>query len=116
MRVEVDMPNANHALVPGTVRERGVQAAAPGLGRGARGGADVSTATARRWRGWTRTAKSNFVDVTIARDNGNLVELGPGVKPGDRLVLNISSQIAPGQSGCRQRARGAPPKPLTSRR
>jgi hypothetical protein len=38
-----------------------------------------------------------FQDVSIARDNGSLVELGSGVKPGDRLVLNISSQIAPGQ-------------------
>jgi hypothetical protein len=26
-----------------------------------------------------------------------MVELGSGVKPGDRLVLNISSQIVPGQ-------------------
>ena len=32
-------------------------------------------------------------DVTIARDDGNLVELGSGVQPGDRLVLNLSSQI-----------------------
>ena len=36
-------------------------------------------------------------DATIARDNGSLVELASGVKPGDRLVLNISSQIAAGQ-------------------
>jgi hypothetical protein len=42
--------------------------------------------------------KVNFQFVTIARDNGSLVELGSGVNPGDRLVLNISSQIAPGQS------------------
>jgi hypothetical protein len=41
--------------------------------------------------------KVAFQDVTIVRDNGCLVELGSGVKPGDRLVLNISSQIASGQ-------------------
>jgi hypothetical protein len=34
----------------------------------------------------------------IARDNGSLVELSSGVEPGDRLVLNISSQIASGQT------------------
>jgi multidrug efflux pump subunit AcrA (membrane-fusion protein) len=42
--------------------------------------------------------KVAFLDVTIARDNGSLVELASGVMPGDRLVLNVSSQIAPGQS------------------
>ena len=42
--------------------------------------------------------KVQFRDVVIARDNGGLVELSSGVKPGDRLVLNISSQIAGGQS------------------
>ena len=35
---------------------------------------------------------------TIARDDGSQVELGPGVSPGDRLVLNISSQIGAGQT------------------
>jgi hypothetical protein len=39
-----------------------------------------------------------FKDVAIARDNGSLVELSTGVRPGDRLVLNISSQIASGQT------------------
>ena len=34
----------------------------------------------------------------IARDNGSLVELASGIKPGDRLVLNISSQIASGET------------------
>ena len=38
-------------------------------------------------------------DVTIARDDGNMVELSSGVKPGERLVLNLSSQISSGRSG-----------------
>ena len=42
--------------------------------------------------------KITFRDVTIVRDNGSLVELGSGVEPGDKLVLNISSQIAAGQT------------------
>jgi multidrug efflux pump subunit AcrA (membrane-fusion protein) len=41
--------------------------------------------------------KVRFVKVTIARDDGSYLELGPGVDPGDRLVLNISSQIGPGE-------------------
>jgi multidrug efflux pump subunit AcrA (membrane-fusion protein) len=43
-------------------------------------------------------SKIEFQNVTIARDNGSLVELASGVKPGDRLVLNISSQIGTGQA------------------
>jgi hypothetical protein len=38
----------------------------------------------------------SFVPVTIARDDGNSVELGSGVSAGDRLALNVSSQISPG--------------------
>jgi hypothetical protein len=42
--------------------------------------------------------KIHFDKVTIGRDNGSLVELTSGVSAGDRLVLNISSQIAPGET------------------
>jgi hypothetical protein len=38
----------------------------------------------------------HFRDVTIARDNGPIVDIGSGVSPGDKIVLNISSQIADG--------------------
>jgi len=43
------------------------------------------------------SGKIEFADATIARDNGSMVELASGAKPGDRLVLNISSQIGAGQ-------------------
>jgi RND family efflux transporter MFP subunit len=97
MRVEVDMPNADHRLMPGMyvhvafqLQPRGrveVPAAAlifrPNATQVARVGADD---------------KVSFVDVSIARDNGTQIELDSGVQPGDRLVLNISSQIAAGQT------------------
>ena len=38
-----------------------------------------------------------FRSVTIARDEGNVVELGSGVQSGDRVALNISSLIAEGE-------------------
>jgi RND family efflux transporter MFP subunit len=115
MRVEVDMPNANHALLPGTyvnvafkLRPRGlveVPAAAlifrPRETQVARVGAD---------------SKIKFQTVTIARDDGSLVELGSGVKPGDRLVLNISSQIAEGQSVMPTDSGAAPAQPVEARR
>ena len=33
---------------------------------------------------------------TLVRDDGSVLELGSGVAPGDRLALNISSQIKDG--------------------
>jgi hypothetical protein len=39
----------------------------------------------------------SFQNVSIARDDGGMVELASGVAPGDRLALNVSSQIADGE-------------------
>jgi len=61
-------------------------------------------------------SKIDFQDVTIARDNGTLVELGSGVNPGDRLVLNISSQIAAGQSVTANDSDAAPNRPVDAKR
>jgi hypothetical protein len=38
-----------------------------------------------------------FHPVTIGRDDGDKVELSSGVTDGERLVLNISNQIAEGE-------------------
>ncbi len=96
MRVEVDMPNSDHRLVPGmyvnvafTLQLRGlVEVPAAALVFRA-SGTQVARVGADR--------KVEFVPVTIARDNGRMVELASGVQPGDRLVLNISTQISEGQ-------------------
>jgi hypothetical protein len=40
--------------------------------------------------------KISFHKVTIARDNGNTIELDSGITAGDKIVLNISSQITEG--------------------
>ncbi|HEY0800752.1 MAG TPA: efflux RND transporter periplasmic adaptor subunit [Steroidobacteraceae bacterium] len=97
MRVEVDMPNANHALLAGAYVNVAFRLEPRGL-------VEVPAAALVFRPTGTQVARVNadgkvaFLDVTIARDNGSLVELASGVKPGDRLVLNVSSQIAPGQS------------------
>jgi RND family efflux transporter MFP subunit len=96
MRVEVDMPNANHALLPGmyvnvafALRPRGlVEVPAAAL---------VFRAQGPQVAVVDRSGKVKYNDAVIARDNGALVELASGAQPGDRLVLNISSQIQPGQ-------------------
>ncbi len=96
MRVEVDMPNADHALLPGTYVNVAFRLQPEGL-------VEVPAAALEFRPNATQVARVDadgkiaFLNVTIARDNGSLVELGSGVRPGDRLVLNISSQIASGQ-------------------
>jgi len=38
-----------------------------------------------------------FTDVTIASDDGNSVAIGSGLAVGDRVALNLSSQITAGE-------------------
>ena len=97
MRVEVDMPNANHALVPGMYVNIAFRLPPRGLVE-VPAAALIFRATGTQVAQVDAHGKIEFENVVIARDNGSLVELASGVKPGDRLVLNISSQIASGQS------------------
>lgn len=97
MRVEVDMPNANHSLVPGMYVNIAFRLPPRGL-------VEVPAAALIFRASGTQVAKVDaggkiqFDNVVIARDNGSLVELASGVQPGDKLVLNISSQISSGQT------------------
>jgi len=56
----------------------------------------------------------SFRDVTIGRDDGSVVELSSGVAPGDRLVLNVSSQMEPGERVRAQNIQAGKPAPLAS--
>jgi len=95
LRVEVDIPNAQQSLVPGMyvrvafgLQPKGlVQVPAAALIFRS-GGPEVARVD--------RSSRIHFRNVTIARDDGNLVELGSGVSPGDQLALNVSSQIVDG--------------------
>jgi RND family efflux transporter MFP subunit len=97
MRVEVDMPNANHALVPGMYVNVAFRLPPRGLVE-VPAAALIFRSTGTQVAQVDADGKIKFEDVAIARDNGSLVELSTGVRPGDRLVLNISSQIASGQA------------------
>ncbi|MGA2710615.1 MAG: efflux RND transporter periplasmic adaptor subunit [Steroidobacteraceae bacterium] len=97
MRVEVDIPNANHALVPGMYVNIAFRLPPRGLVE-VPAAALIFRATGTQVAKVDADGKIHFEDVDIARDNGSLVELSAGAQPGDRLVLNISSQIAAGQA------------------
>jgi RND family efflux transporter MFP subunit len=97
MRVEVDMPNADHALVPGMYVNIAFHLPPRGLVE-APAAALIFRASGTQVAQVDADGKVRFKNVAIARDNGSLVELASGVKPGDKLILNISSQIADGQT------------------
>ena len=95
LRAEVDLPNPDGKLVPGmyvSVR----------FGLQTKALAQVPAAALVFRSSGPQIAVVNsdntvhFRDVTIARDNGPIVDIGSGVSPGDKIVLNISSQIADG--------------------
>jgi membrane fusion protein, multidrug efflux system len=96
LRVEVDLPNPDGALVPGSY----VQAA---FSLHTQGVSQVPAAALVFGVSGPKVAivGSNdtveFRNVSIARDNGGVVELASGVRPGEKVALNISSQIADGQ-------------------
>jgi RND family efflux transporter MFP subunit len=95
LRVEVDLDNPEQTLVPGMYVKVGF-ALQP------KGSVEVPAAALTFRAGGAQVARIDandrvsFQRVTIARDDGNVVELGAGVSPGDRLALNVSSQILQG--------------------
>jgi len=98
LRVEVDVPNPTGRWVPGMYITASFDLQPRGLVQ------VPAAALLFRARG-TEVASVNdkgFIvmrNVAIARDDGNMVELSSGVKPGEKLVLNLSSQIDAGDRG-----------------
>lgn len=97
LRVEVDLPNPKQELVPGTYVDIAFDIPMQGLVQ------VPAAALVFRSSGQPEAAvisedgKVNFRKVTIARDNGNTVEISSGIKAGDKVALNISNQIVEGE-------------------
>jgi multidrug efflux pump subunit AcrA (membrane-fusion protein) len=95
LRVEVDLDHPQQSLVPGMYVKVGF-ALQP------EGAVEIPAAALTFRAGGAQVARvdSNdrvsFQHVTIARDDGNIVELGSGVSPGDHLALNVSSKVLEG--------------------
>ena len=94
LRAEVDLPNADSRLVPGMYVEVsftlknpiGVQVPAAALSF--RPKPQVAIIDDRN--------VVEFRDVKIGVDDGDVVQIESGLKEGDKVVLNVSSQIASG--------------------
>jgi RND family efflux transporter MFP subunit len=95
LRVEVDIPNPKQILVPGLYVDVGFEIPTRGLPL-VPAAALVFRANGPQVAVVDQNKQIRFHPVTIARDNGNSVEIGSGIKAGETLALNISSQIADG--------------------
>jgi hypothetical protein len=60
------------------------------------------------------SGRISFRKVTIGRDDGSVVELSSGVAPGDRLALNVSSQIADGEQVRAHAVQADTPAPMAA--
>ena len=95
LRVEVDLQNKDQALLPGMYVQVDFHLKPTNFPQ-----VPASAMVFRAGGPQVALIENNdtvkFRDVTIARDNGNFVELASGVSAGDKVALNISSQIASG--------------------
>jgi RND family efflux transporter MFP subunit len=97
LRVEIDLPNTDQALVPGMYVDVAFALQSTNLVQ-VPAAALVFRSSGPEVAVIGDGGKVNFRKVTIARDDGNMIELGSGIAPGDRVALNISSRIADGES------------------
>ncbi len=95
LRVEIDLPNSNHVLVPGSYVKVSFDLKSSGL-------VQVPAAALLFRSGGPQVAvvgQNGVVDirnVAIARDDGNVVEIASGLAVGNKVALNLSSQITAG--------------------
>jgi multidrug efflux pump subunit AcrA (membrane-fusion protein) len=96
LRVEVDIPNPKDEFVPGMYIKGGFGLPPRGLVQ-VPAAALVFRASGPEVARVEPSGRISFSKVTIGRDDGSVVELNSGVAPGDRIALNVSSQIADGE-------------------
>jgi RND family efflux transporter MFP subunit len=115
LRVEVDLPNPNQILVPGMYVDVGFEIPTGGLPE-VPAAALVFRSSGPQVAVVDQNKQVRFHKVTIARDNGNSVEIGSGINAGDVLALNISSQIAEGEKVEISESKQSPANVLASKK
>jgi RND family efflux transporter MFP subunit len=96
LRVEVDIANPRGEFVPGMYVKVGFGLPPRGLAQ-VPAAALVFRASGPQVARVDSAGRISFRSVTIARDDGSVVELSAGVAPGDRVALNVSSQLSDGE-------------------
>jgi RND family efflux transporter MFP subunit len=95
LRVEIDIPNPNELLVPGMYVDVAFQLQTSDMVQ-VPAAALVFRSSGPEVAVIDIGGHITFRKVAITRDDGNMVELGTGVSPGERVALNVSSQIRDG--------------------
>ena len=113
LKVEIDLPNRDQSLVPGMYVDVAFQLQNSDLLQ-VPAAAMVFRSSGPQVAVVQADGRVRFQKVTIARDDGSVIELGSGVAPGERVVLNISSQIADGDLVEASEAPSAPAAPGTA--
>jgi len=96
-RVEIDLPNEDQALRPGMYVKTAFKLPAAGTIR-VPASAMMFRADGPHVAVVGADQKVHFAAVSIARDDGQTLEIGTGLTPEDKVVLNISNQIADGDA------------------
>jgi len=112
LKVEVDLANADHALVTGMFVDVSFA-----VGEGAGSPQVPAAALVFRAEGpqvavLDAKDRVHFRGVNILRDRGDLVDVGPGIEAGERVALNISSLIAEGEEVTPKAASTTTPTPV----
>ena len=95
LKVEVDLPNRDGVLVPGMYVDVAFQLQNADLYQ-IPAAAMIFRSSGPQVAVVEPDGHVRFRKVTIARDEGSVIDLGSGVAAGDKVALNISSQIADG--------------------
>ena len=113
LRVEVDVPNSKGEFVPGMYLKVGFQLPPRGLVQ-VPAAALMFRASGPQVAVVDPSGRISFRSVTIGRDDGSVVELAAGVAAGDRVALNVSSQLEQGERVRVQPAGSAATAPVAS--
>jgi RND family efflux transporter MFP subunit len=93
LRVEIDLSNNSRALVPGMYVQV-IFDLPPKSSLRIPAGALIFRGTGVQVAVLSADDRVIFQNVTIARDEGKFVEIASGIREGDRVVVNLSNQVA----------------------
>jgi len=96
-RVEVDLPNPDLALLPGMYVQTAFELAVRGTVQ-IPASAMVFKTDGPHAAVIDATQKVHFVPVSIARDDGSMLEIDKGLQPDDKVILNVSNQVNEGDA------------------
>ena len=97
LKVEVDLPNKDQALVPGMYVDVAFALPSEGMMQ-IPAAALIFRTSGPEVAVIDQNHQVQFHKVSIARDNGGTLEIGSGLAEGDQIALNLSTQVVGGET------------------